>query len=91
MKPVEGEYLVEAANAPGVPPAVLRAVLRRGEERREDAVLLHEFQQVGIPLERAVVFLDLVQALLLEEVNGLEHHLPGALIGIVVVVVFRVQ
>ena len=88
---VEAEDLGELAVAPGVPAAIGAAVAGGREQGREDPVRFHELEEIGVPDPIAIVFLEPTFPLLLEERDGLSHHLPGAFIRVLPVVVFRVE
>jgi len=48
----------------------------------EDLVLFLKLDKVGVPDPRMVVGLELALALVLEELDGFEHDLPRAFVGI---------
>ncbi len=77
---VEAGDLVERADPAGVPALVLvvAGLGGRGEQGREDLVLLHELEEVGVPGARGVLLAEYPLAARLEEVDGLEHQLAGA-------------
>ena len=82
LEAVEAEDLGELADPPGVPAGVRGTVAGRRAHRREDPLARHEVEEVPVPAARVVVLLQPALSLLLEEVDGLAHHLARAVVGI---------
>jgi hypothetical protein len=90
-QPVEAQDLGELADPPGVPARVGRALALGRAHRSEDALLLHELEEVCVPRARVVVGEELLLALGFEEPDGLAHDLRRALVGIGAFEVVRVE
>jgi hypothetical protein len=86
VEAVEAENLIELAIAPGIPSAIFPAIGRGGEQRGEQLFLFLEFEEVGVPLEGAIILFDFGQPLPLEEIDRLQHDLAGPFIRIRTVV-----
>src|SRR5207247_7816063 len=91
LEPVEREDLRELADPPGVPARSGRAVAGGCADRREDSLLLHELEKVGVPDADAVVGLEPALAFPLEEVDGPEHQLPRAFVAIRATVLLGIE
>ena len=91
LQAVECKDLRELADPPGVPARPGTAVARGRAHGGEDALALHEVQEIRVPDARVVVGLQTALPLALEEVDRAEHDLARALVGICPPVVLRVQ
>ena len=74
-QPVEADDLGELADPVGVPPAVVGAVLRRRQQRCEDALAAKVVEEVRVPHPVVVVGLQPGLSPGLEEVDGRGHDL----------------
>jgi hypothetical protein len=81
-KAVEAENLIELAVAPGVPAAVVAAVLGWCQKREEESLLLHEIEEVLIPDALVIVALDRRETLRFEEIDYRQHELATVVVGI---------
>ncbi|TMA35623.1 MAG: hypothetical protein E6J79_14715 [Deltaproteobacteria bacterium] len=82
LEAVEREDLPELADPPGVPARLGSAVAGGRAHGREDPLVLHELEKVGVPDPCVVVLLQAALTLPLEERDGPQHHLPRAFVGI---------
>ncbi len=90
---VEAEYFVEFAVSPAVPAHAFGAVRigRRRHQLGKDLLPCDELQEVGVPGALVVVFLDALEPLVLEELDGLAHDFGRGLVRIRAIVLLRIE
>ena len=92
-QPVEAGDLAERGDASGVP-ALVRVAAglgRGGQHRREDALALHELQEVGVPGALVVMLLERRLAAGLEELDRRQQCAPGGFVELLGAVGARIE